>query len=46
VSLPDEKCSFVQRECGPGMDIILVGEMREREAIGIAVKAAETGHLA
>lgn len=26
-------------------DVILVGEMRDRETIGIAIKAAETGHL-
>jgi twitching motility protein PilT len=26
-------------------DVILVGEMRDRETIGIAIKASETGHL-
>src|SRR5690606_20394201 len=26
-------------------DVILVGEMRDRETIRIAIKAAETGHL-
>ena len=41
----DEKCGIVQRECGPDTDILLAGEMRDRGAIDIAIKAAETGHL-
>ena len=41
----DEKCSIAQREFGSDTEIILVGEMRDKEAVDIAIKAAKTGHL-
>src|SRR6476661_3207790 len=40
-----QKCMIIQREVNTNTDVIMVGEIRDRETAATCLKASETGHL-